>query len=109
MFLAMLKNDKYAVRVRGFRLLCKQAKWDTENKINNSIDEILLELDDEKPTAVAQALQFLGHSVVPYKKELSGKIKEAISLIDCSRFKENTMRPLIEREIQKLLKFIESI
>ena len=108
-FLPMLNHDKYAVRVRAVRLLCKQAKWDSENKIDNNIDQILLSLDDEKPTAVAQALQFFGHSLLPYKKELANKIKDALLGMDYARFKQETMRPLIEKEVQKLLQQIEAI
>ena len=105
-FVPMLKHEKYAVRVRAVRLICKQARWDSENKINAAIDDILLSLDDEKPTAVAQTLQFFGHSLLPYKKELGGRIKEALLAMDCSRFNAETMRPLIEKEISKLIKQI---
>ena len=107
LFISMLDDEKYAIRVRGFRLICKQSKWDYENKINKNIDKILLILDDEKPTAVGQALQFLGHSLVPYKKELGCKIKQAALSIDCTRFKADTMRPLIEKEVQKLVKMCD--
>ena len=31
-YIPMLQHEKYAVRVRAVRLICKQAKWDTENK-----------------------------------------------------------------------------
>ena len=99
----MLRHEKYAVRVRAVRLICKQA----ENKINESVDEILHALDDEKPTAVAQAMQFFGHSLLPYKQELGEKIKDALLTMDCARFKAETMRPLIEKERTKLMKQIE--
>jgi len=104
-FIAMLKNKQYSIRVRGFRLLCKQAKWDNDNKINTAIDDIAAALNDEKPTAIRQALQYLMY-VVLYKKELNDKIREAVLSIDLSRFKD-TMRPLIAKDIQVLLQLIE--
>lgn len=105
-FLTMLKSEKYVIRVRGFRLLCKQAKWDNDNKINEAIEDILTAVYDEKPTAVRQVLQYLEY-IVPYKKELSDRIKETALSIDCSGFKD-TMRPLIAKDIQNLIHLIEA-
>jgi hypothetical protein len=105
-FIAMLKSEKYVIRVRGFRLLCKQAKWDIDDKINEVITEILFAVNDEKPTAVRQALQYLTY-IVLNKRELVGIIKEAVLSIDCSRFKD-TMRPLIEKDIQALIKVMDT-
>jgi len=104
-FIEMLKSEKYVIRVRGFRLLCKQAKWDREDKINEVIEDILTAVDDEKPTAVRQALQYLEY-LVPYKKELNGRIKETALSIDCSKFKD-TMKPLIEKDIRSLVQLME--
>jgi len=106
-FMSMLKSEKYSIRVRGFRLLCKQAKWDVDDKINEVITEILFALNDEKPTAVRQALQYLTYIVLD-KRELVGTIKEVVLSIDCSRFKD-TMRPLIEKDIQALIKVMDSL
>jgi len=105
-FIAMLKSEKYVIRVRGFRLICKQAKWDKGNKINEAIAEILTAVHDEKPTAIRQALQYLEY-VVPYKKELNGKIKETALAIDCSKSKD-TMQPLIAKDIRSLVQLIEA-
>ena len=77
----MVGSEKYVIRVRGFRLLCKQAKWDTKNIINANLEIALVILNDDKPTAVRQALAAL-QAVVCYKKELKEIIKEKISSID---------------------------
>lgn len=103
-FVEMVNSEKYVIRVRGFRLFCKQAKWDTENIINKCIDSVLVLLDDEKPTAIRQAIQYLEY-IVPHKKELNGKIEASVLSIDCLKFKD-TMRPLIEKDIQRLLRLI---
>lgn len=100
-FLAMLKSEKYVLRVRGFRLLCKQAKWDTANRINGEIDTILQALDDEKPTAVRQKLKAL-EDIVLCKKALHQKIRDRVLSLDDLRF-QDTMHPLIQQDIQKLL------
>lgn len=105
-FLAMLRSDQSVIRVRGFRLLCKQARWDSENRINGEMDRVLAALQDEKPTAVRQMLQSLEY-VVPYKKELAGKIREAALAVDTTAFKD-TMRPLIEKDIKRLIEVIDS-
>lgn len=44
LLLKMLNDKRTFIRVRGFRLICCLAKWDTENKINDNIDIILREL-----------------------------------------------------------------
>ena len=80
-FIKMLDNEKTFIRVRGFRLICIQAKWDKENKINNNIEKVLLELDDEKPTAVRQCLASLKYLLI-YKKELLTDIKNKLEKID---------------------------
>gem|GEM_PF-5203964 len=104
-FIAMLNDEHNGIRIKGFRLLCKQAKWDSDNKINEAIDDMLAALRDEKPTAVRQALQYLKY-VVPYKKELNERIKKAALSIDYLQFKD-TMRPLIVKDVQCLLQLIE--
>lgn len=106
-FLAMLRSERYVVRVRGFRLLCKQAKWDKGNRLNASVEELLSALNDEKPTAVRQALKAL-EDVAPYKRELNGRIREAMLSINCAQYKD-TMRPLIEKDIQSLVQLIDSL
>lgn len=105
-FISMLKSEKYVIRVRGFRLLCKQAKWDKDNKINKYIEEILSAVDDEKPTAVRQALEYFKYIVI-YKKELNNIIREKVLSIDCLKFKD-TMRPLIQKDIIELIELIEA-
>lgn len=105
-FISMLESEKYVIRVRGFRLLCMQAKWDTNNRINEAAEDILVAVQDEKPTAVRQAIQYLGYMVL-YKAELVNRIKETVLSIDYSGFKD-TMRPLIAKDIHNLVQLIES-
>jgi uncharacterized protein YqgV (UPF0045/DUF77 family) len=104
-FFKMIQSEKYIMRVRGYRLLCKQAKWDTENKINRMIDAMLIEIDDEKQTAIRQKLKAL-EDVAKHKTELHQKIKQKITSIDCSKYRD-TMQSLIEKDITHLLEIID--
>lgn len=103
-FIEMINSSKYVIRVRGFRMLCKQAKWDTENIINKNIETALVILNDDKPTAVRQALAAL-LEIIPYKKELGDIIKKKVTAIDYLKFKD-TMHSLIANDIQKVLEAI---
>ena len=104
-FIEMTASKKYVIRVRGFRLLCKQAKWDNKNIINKNLKEILNILEDEKPTAVRQALSTL-KDIIIHKKELHSIIKEKVSLIDYLKYKD-TMDNLIYKDMQNLLQLID--
>ena len=105
-FIEMIHNDNSYIRVRGYRLLCKQAKWDKLNKINQMIDEILNEIEDEKPIAARQKINAL-NDIAKYKKELNSKIKQKISRINISKYKES-MQELILKDATKLLKLLEN-
>lgn len=106
-FIGMTGSEQYGIRVRGFRLLCKQARWDTEHIIDGNLDAVLEVLNDEKPTVVRQALAAL-HDVILYKKELHEAIRERVLAIDCFRYKD-TMQGLILKDIQELLAAMEGI
>lgn len=104
-FAQMTTSDKYAVRVRGFRLFCKQARWDRDNTIGRHFEQVLSVLNDEKPTAVRQALASL-HDVARYKPELCGQIRDAVEKINILSYKD-TMQGLILKDIQAVLREIE--
>ena len=100
-FADMVSNRAWAVRCRGFRLFCKQARWDTDGVIDRHLDRALSILEDEKPTAVRQALAAL-LDVVPYKRALWPIIRQRVEAMDLNQYKDS-MAPLIEKDIQRLL------
>jgi acetate kinase len=100
-FIKMLEHSNSYIRVRGFRLICKNAKWDENNKINEHIDTILQALDDEKPIAVRQCLAFI-KEIIAYKKELQTQIKERLLNINPLKYKD-TMQGLICKDIDSVL------
>ncbi|MDO5556881.1 MAG: SufBD protein [Clostridia bacterium] len=100
-FLEMLDNEKSFIRVRGFRLICKNAKWDKDNKINQNINKILTELDDEKPTAVRQCLASLKY-LIENKQELKNNIKEKLLGINYLKYNDS-MQGLIFKDAEENL------
>ena len=104
-FVKLTNDESSYVRIRGFRLVCAQAQWDTENKLGKNINALLCMLSDVKPIAVRQCLAAL-HSVVLYKPELTDSIIEQLQRLDLSKYKDS-MAPLIEKDIEELLKVME--
>lgn len=105
-FVEMTKHEKYVIRVRGFRLFCKQAKWDKQNIINEKLPEVIHLLNDDKPTAVRQALTAL-QDVILYKSELREMLKEEVSNIPYLRYNDS-MQNLIYKDMQEILKYIST-
>lgn len=99
--LVMLNSEKTFIRVRGFRLICCLAKWDTEDKINQNIDIILRELEDEKGTSVRQCLEKL-NLLLEHKPELANTVKTKINNLDLSQYKAS-IKSLIQKDIEHIL------
>ncbi len=104
-FADMTEDRAYAVRCRGFRLFCRQARWDDGGVIDRCLDRALAILEDEKPTAVRQALAAL-LELVPYKRALWPVIRARVEAMDLNRYRD-TMAPLIEKDIRRLLDAME--
>lgn len=104
-FIGMLGDDKYVIRCRGFRLICRQARWDEDNQIDRSIDQILSFLEDDKPTAVRQGLAALKY-LVPYKPALHQLIRKRVQGIDPYRYRD-TMQPLLVQDVADLLSTLD--
>ena len=105
-FAEMVSDRAWAVRCRGFRLFCKQARWDDTGVIDRHLDRALAILEDEKPTAVRQALAAL-LDVVPYKRALWQTIRQRVEAMDLTRYKDS-MAPLIAQDIQTLLNAMQA-
>lgn len=100
-FAEMVDDRAWAVRCRSFRLFCKQSRWDGDGVIDRHLDRALAILEDEKPTAVRQALAAL-LDMAPYKRALWPVIRQRVEAMDLNRYKDS-MAPLIQKDIQKLL------
>lgn len=99
-FMDMVQSKNYYVKVRGFRLFCMQSRWDDKHFIDKNIDFVLDILNEERPTIIRQALEYLKEIAI-YKGELKGKLLEKVDNLDTTKFKD-TMKDLIKKDIIKL-------
>lgn len=96
-----LKSDNSYQRSIGLMLIAENMKWDEENRIEDTIDEYLEILNDEKPITIRQCIQSLG-KVVPYKPGLNNKIVGRLISFNLMAIKE-TMRKSILLDILNIL------
>lgn len=104
-FVGLLTNKSSYVRTRGFCLACAQVRWDTEDKFAHNAGILLELLHDDKAITVRKCLAAL-HEVVLYKPELNGQIRMEIEKMDLSKYRD-TMVPLIQKDMNELLKVME--
>lgn len=97
----LLKSENAYVRIRSFSLMCFQARWDKDNKLDKYIDEMLKLLHDDKPVVVRKCIEVL-HELLIYK-DYSSKVEKALSSVDLSKYKDS-MKPLIQKDIAELKK-----
>lgn len=100
-FKEMLKSENLYQRNIGLHLIAENTKWDDANKIDETIDNYLVLLHDEKPITVRQCIQGL-YKIIPYKNHLQQKIALKIMDINLAGVKE-TMRKLILLDILHVL------
>lgn len=103
-FQKKLKSDNSYQRSIGLMLIAENVKWDTENRMEDAIDEYLEFLNDEKPITIRQGIQSLG-KIVPYKPGLNNKIAAGLISFNLMSVKE-TMRKSILLDILNVLLII---
>lgn len=99
-FVVMMQSQNYYVKIRGFILFCMQSRWDDKRFIDKNIDFALDILNEERPTIIRQALEYL-REIAIYKEELKEKLSEKIDNLDTTKFKDS-MKDLIKKDIIKL-------
>ena len=100
-FAGMLNSESPYVRTRGLTLIAHNAKWDTDNKVDEIIDAFLEHIADPKPVAARQCIKLLP-MLAKYKPGLREDIAAALLRADPSRYSAG-MRPLVSADIQKAL------
>lgn len=105
-FMDMVQSKNYYVKVRGFRLFCMQSRWDDKHFIDKNIDFVLDILNEERPTIIRQALEYLKEIAI-YKGELKEKLLEKVDNLDTAKFKD-TMNDLIKKDIIKLKGYLSN-
>ena len=102
-FASLLNDEKSYIRTRAFILCCSQARWDN-GKLIKVLPLMLKLFNDPKPTVVRQCLEAI-KEVVVYCPKLRPTILKSLKNIDLSIYKDS-MRPLIEKDIDSLIKLI---
>lgn len=99
-----LKSDNSYQRSIGIMLIAENAKWDTENRTEATIDDCLTLLNDEKPVTIRQCIQALG-KIASAKPGLNDKIASRLISFDLMAVKE-TMQKSILLDILNVLLMI---
>lgn len=103
----MLDSDNSYIRTRGLVLIACNARGDIDNKIDEIIDEYLKHITDVKPITARQCIKLLP-MIAREKPELRNDICSALQKADIS-FYDDSMQPLVYKDIQKVLKEIRKL
>lgn len=103
-FLEMMDDANSYLRTRGLLLLCANARWDRENKLDGAIDRFLSHISDPKPITARQFIQALPQ-VALHKPALALRIRAALENADLSAYPES-MAPLVLKDITNALRQI---
>lgn len=103
----MLDDDNSYIRTRGLTLLAYNAKWDKDYKIDEIIDKYLKHITDIKPITARQCIKLLPF-IARYKPELRNDIISALHKANISIY-DDSMQPLVYKDIQKTLKEIKKM
>lgn len=104
-FSEMIENSNSYMRTRGIVLIAANAKWDTENKIDEIIDDYLKHILDEKPITARQCIKALPR-IARYKSDLVECIREALMKANVSIY-DDSMQTLLYKDISYALKKIK--
>lgn len=104
-FVEMIENSNSYIRTRGIVLISVNAKWDTEKKIDEIIDNYLKHILDEKPITARQCIKALP-SIARYKSDLVECIREALLKTDVAIYGDS-MQTLVYKDILSSLKKIK--
>lgn len=100
-FQSKLTSENSYQRSLGLMLIAENVIWDTENRMEETIDEYLNLLYDEKPITARQCIQSLC-KIAAAKPGLHEKIASRLISLDLMQAKE-TMRKLILLDILNVL------
>lgn len=100
-FASLLNHPNSFVRNRVIWILSSLAKWDDENRFEKILPEYLSHITDEKPITSRQCVQALSQ-IGNAKPQFVPEIIAALQNADLSKYKDS-MRPLIEKDIQKTI------
>lgn len=103
-FSHMIDDANSYIRTRGLLLICTNAKWDDENRLDAIIDGCLSHILDEKPITSRQFIKALPE-VAKHKPSLAPAIRNALMSADTGIYPD-TMKSLVAKDIAAALKKI---
>lgn len=104
-FIGMMSDENSYIRNRGLSLFAANAKWDTENKVDENIDAYLKHVADPKPITARQCIKALPQ-IVAAKPKLYLRVKQVLLKANGAKYPES-MRNLVNKDIAWALKEIE--
>ncbi len=104
-FASLLDHEKSYIRVRAFMLICSQARWDEEGRMERLLPQLMVLFNDPKPTVVRQCINAV-KEIVAFRPELKEEIRDGLQSVDTARCRDS-MRPLIEKDIREVLELID--
>lgn len=105
-FAEMLDSDNSYLRSRGILLIAANARWDTDQHMDECIDAYLRHTEDVKPITARQCIQALP-AVAEAKPDLVPDILQALRHVRTYRYRE-TMQPLLQQDIVNAITKIET-
>ncbi len=103
-FRGKLGNENSYQRNIGITLIACNVKWDQDRRMDDTLDEYLSLLTDEKPITIRQCIQGLSR-IVPYTPHLHAKIADRLMDVQISRIRAS-MQKLVLMDILNILAFI---
>ena len=105
-FIEKLNSENSYFRTRALALIVANAKWDTDDKIDESIDAILSHITDYKPITARQFIKGLP-ALARDKPDLRQDILSALRCADTLRY-PLSMSSLVDEDIRKAIMEIQN-
>lgn len=102
----LAKTPNSNVRTRALGLICANARWDEENRIDAQIDTVLSHITDESPIVARQFIKALPE-LAAHKPKLKEKILSALKSADFSVYPDS-MKSLAMKDAAEAAADIES-
>lgn len=93
----LLRHKNSLVRNRTISILAANARWDTTNRYDELMDELLAHVTDEKPITARQCIKALPE-IAAAKPHLIPRIRAALESADLAGYRDS-MQPLILGDI----------
>ena len=100
-FVKKLPDANSFQRSIGLMMIAANARWDHKDRMEKTLDEYLVCLNDEKPITVRQGIQGL-MQIVPFHPKLHAKIADRLMRVDLKEIRE-TMRKSVLTDILNVL------